>query len=76
MVITKLAAENLSYLYWKNYNVPTISLRYFSVYGPRQRPDMAINRFVSSILNGDKITVYGDWKQTRDFTYVGDAVRI
>ncbi len=72
--VTKLAAENLSYLYWKNYNVPTISLRYFSVYGPRQRPDMAINRFVSSILNGDKITVYGDGKQTRDFTYVGDAV--
>ena len=72
--VTKLAAENLCYLYWKNYNVPTISLRYFTVYGPRQRPDMAINKFISSILNEDEITIYGNGKQTRDFTYVDDAV--
>jgi nucleoside-diphosphate-sugar epimerase len=73
--VTKLAAENLCYLYWKNYNIPTISLRYFTVYGPRQRPDMAINKFFSSILNGDEIIVYGDGEQRRDFTFVDDAVR-
>ena len=72
--VTKLAAENLCYLYWKNYNIPTISLRYFTVYGPRQRPDMAINKFFRSILNGDEIIVYGDGEQRRDFTFVDDAV--
>jgi nucleoside-diphosphate-sugar epimerase len=72
--VTKLAGENLCYLYWKNYGVPTISLRYFTVYGPRQRPDMAIHKFVKAILNGDEITVFGDGTQTRDFTYVDDVV--
>jgi nucleoside-diphosphate-sugar epimerase len=72
--VTKLAGENLCYLYWKNYNVPTVSLRYFTVYGPRQRPDMAIHKFVKAILNGDEITVFGDGTQTRDFTFVDDAV--
>ena len=72
--VTKLAGENLCYLYWKNYDVPTVSLRYFTVYGPRQRPDMAIHKFVKAILNGDEITVFGDGTQTRDFTYVDDAV--
>ncbi|MCK4736820.1 MAG: NAD-dependent epimerase/dehydratase family protein [Methanophagales archaeon] len=72
--VTKLAGENLCYLYWKNYKVPTVSLRYFTVYGPRQRPDMAIHKFVKAILNGDEITVFGDGTQTRDFTYVDDAV--
>jgi len=72
--VTKLAGENLCYLYWKNYNVPTVSLRYFTVYGPRQRPDMAIHKFVKAILKGDEITVFGDGTQTRDFTYVNDAV--
>ena len=72
--VTKLAGENLCYLYWKNYNVPTVSLRYFTVYGPRQRPDMAIHKFVKAIFNGDKIPVFGDGTQTRDFTYVDDAV--
>jgi nucleoside-diphosphate-sugar epimerase len=72
--VTKLAAENLCYLYWKNYNIPTISLRYFTVYGPRQRPDMAINKFFSSILKGDEIIVYGDGTQRRDFTFIDDAV--
>jgi UDP-glucose 4-epimerase len=72
--VTKLAAENLCTLYYKNYGVPTVSLRYFTVYGPRQRPDMGINRFVSSILNNKKITIYGDGSQTRDFTFIDDVV--
>ena len=72
--VTKLAAEHLCYLYWKNYGVPTISLRYFTVYGPRQRPDMGINKFVRAVMNGEAITVYGDGTQTRDFTYIDDVV--
>jgi nucleoside-diphosphate-sugar epimerase len=72
--VSKLAAEYLCYLYSKNYNLPTVSLRYFTVYGPRQRPDMAINIFVSAILKGEPITVYGDGSQTRDFTYINDIV--
>ena len=72
--VTKLAAENLCYLYCTNYGVPTVSLRYFTVYGPRQRPDMAIHKFVRAILNGEAITVFGDGTQTRDFTYVADIV--
>jgi UDP-glucose 4-epimerase len=72
--VTKLAGENLCYLYWKNYNVPTVSLRYFTVYGPRQRPDMAIHKFVNAILEENEITVFGDGTQTRDFTYVDDAI--
>ncbi len=72
--VTKLAGENLCYLYWKNYGVPTVSLRYFTVYGPRQRPDMAIHKFVRALLKGDEITIFGDGNQTRDFTFVDDAV--
>ncbi len=72
--VSKLAAEHLCYLYWKNHGVPTISLRYFTVYGPRQRPDMGINKFVNAVLRGETITVYGDGRQTRDFTYIDDAV--
>lgn len=72
--VTKLAAENLCYLYHKNYGVPAVSLRYFTVYGPRQRPDMAIHLFVKAILNDEEITVYGDGNQTRDFTFVDDVV--
>ena len=72
--VTKLAGENLCYLYWKNYNVPTVSLRYFTVYGPRQRPDMAIHKFVRAIINEEEIAVFGDGTQTRDFTFVDDAV--
>lgn len=72
--VTKLAAENLCYLYYRNHHVPVMSLRYFTVYGPRQRPDMAINRFVRAVLNGEEITVYGDGEQTRDFTYVSDVI--
>jgi nucleoside-diphosphate-sugar epimerase len=72
--VTKLAAENLCYLYWKNYGVPTISLRYFTVYGPRQRPDMAIHRFVHAILSERAIPIYGDGEQLRDFTFIDDVI--
>ena len=72
--VTKLAAENLVYLYWKNYGLPTISLRYFTVYGPRQRPDMAIIRFLKTLLTDEYAVIYGDGNQTRDFTYISDVV--
>jgi nucleoside-diphosphate-sugar epimerase len=72
--VTKLAAENLCYLYWKNYGVPVVSLRYFTVYGPRQRPDMAINKFVNAILNENEIQIYGDGQQLRDFTFINDVI--
>ncbi len=72
--VTKLAAEQLCYLYFVNYGVPTTSVRYFTVYGPRQRPDMAFNRFIKAALIGQPITLFGDGEQTRDFTYVSDAV--
>lgn len=72
--VTKLAAEHLVQLYWRNYGVPAVSLRYFTVYGPRQRPDMAFHRFIRWALAGEPIQVYGDGEQTRDFTFVDDAV--
>ena len=72
--VTKLAAEQLCYLYYVNHDVPTTSVRYFTVYGPRQRPDMAFHRFLKAALRGDPITLYGDGEQTRDFTFVTDAV--
>jgi nucleoside-diphosphate-sugar epimerase len=72
--VTKLAAEQLCYLYFANHGVPTAALRYFTVYGPRQRPDMAFHRFIRAALEGKPITLYGDGEQTRDFTYVADAV--
>ena len=72
--VTKLAAEQLCYLYFVNHGVPTTSLRYFTVYGPRQRPDMAFHRFIKASLEGTPITLYGDGEQTRDFTFVADAV--
>ena len=72
--VTKLAAEQLCYLYHVNYQVPTTSVRYFTVYGPRQRPDMAFNKFIKAALAGQPITLFGDGEQTRDFTYVSDAV--
>jgi nucleoside-diphosphate-sugar epimerase len=73
--VTKLAAEQLCVLYHVNFGVPAVSLRYFTVYGPRQRPDMAFHRFLRAAIAGDPITLYGDGTQTRDFTYVADAVR-
>ena len=72
--VTKLAAEQLCYLYYVNYGVPTVSLRYFTVYGPRQRPDMGFHKFLRATLHGEPITLYGDGEQTRDFTFVADAV--
>ena len=73
--VTKLAAEQLCYLYFFNYKVPAVSLRYFTVYGPRQRPDMGFNRFFTAILDGKPLIQYGDGLQTRDFTYVDDAAK-
>jgi len=72
--VTKLAAEHLCLLYWRNYGLPAVCLRYFSVYGPRQRPDMAFYRFIRAMLEEQEIVVYGDGEQTRDFTYVDDVV--
>jgi nucleoside-diphosphate-sugar epimerase len=72
--VTKLAAEQLGYLYHVNYAVPAVAMRYFTVYGPRQRPDMAFNRFIRAALKNEPITLYGDGGQTRDFTFVADAV--
>ena len=72
--VTKLAAEHLTTLYAENYGLPTVSLRYFTVYGPRQRPDMAFNRFISLAKQGQPLPVYGDGSQIREFTYVDDIV--
>jgi nucleoside-diphosphate-sugar epimerase len=72
--VTKMAAEQLGYLYHVNYGVPTAAMRYFTVYGPRQRPDMAFHRFLRAVLKDEPITLYGDGEQTRDFTFVSDAV--
>jgi nucleoside-diphosphate-sugar epimerase len=72
--VSKLAAEQLCYLYHVNYGLPTVSLRYFTVYGPRQRPDMGFHRFLRATLRGEPISLYGDGEQTRDFTFVADAV--
>jgi nucleoside-diphosphate-sugar epimerase len=71
--VTKLAAEHLCTLY-SNLGVPTVSLRYFTVYGPRQRPDMAFTRFIRALLSGEEIRIHGDGEQTRDFTHVRDIV--
>jgi UDP-glucose 4-epimerase len=72
--VSKLAAEQLCYLYYANFGVPTVALRYFTVYGPRQRPDMGFHKFLRAAIRGEPITVYGDGEQTRDFTFVHDAV--
>jgi UDP-glucose 4-epimerase len=72
--VSKLAAEQLCYLYHVNHGLPTVSLRYFTVYGPRQRPDMGFHIFLRAAVLGTPITVYGDGEQTRDFTFVTDAV--
>jgi len=72
--VTKLAAEQLCNLYHENYRVPAVSLRYFTVYGPRQRPDMGFHKFLRATIRAEPIRLYGDGEQTRDFTYVHDAV--
>jgi UDP-glucose 4-epimerase len=71
--VTKLAAEQLCHLYHVNHQVPTVALRYFTVYGPRQRPDMGFHRFFRAIREGRPVVQYGDGLQTRDFTFVADA---
>lgn len=72
--ITKLAGERLCLLYYKNFGVPVSVLRYFTVYGPRQRPDMAFHKFFKSILKNEAISIYGDGQQTRDFTFIQDCI--
>lgn len=72
--VTKLAAEHLTKLYATEFQVPTVSLRYFTVYGPRQRPDMAFHRFIRAALSGEPLTIYGDGEQSRDFTFIDDIV--
>lgn len=72
--VTKLAAEHLCELYRTTSGVPTVSLRLFTVYGPRQRPDMAFSRLVDAALAGRSFELYGDGEQSRDFTYVADVV--
>ncbi len=72
---TKLAAEDLVHLYVQSYGLHATVLRYFTVYGPRQRPDMAIYKFIRAILAGETVVLYGDGEERRDFTYVGDAVK-
>jgi nucleoside-diphosphate-sugar epimerase len=72
--VTKLAGEQLCHLYHVNYRVPTVALRYFTVYGPRQRPDMGFRLFLSAAMRGEPLRQYGDGRQTRDFTFVDDVV--
>ena len=72
--VTKLAAEHLCTAYAHNHGLPTIALRYFSVYGPRQRPDMAHHRLIEAALTGEPFPLYGDGSQIRDFTFVRDVV--
>jgi nucleoside-diphosphate-sugar epimerase len=72
--VTKLAGEHLVELYRHNFGVPAVSLRYFTVYGPRQRPDMGFHRFIDATLDGRAIEMYGDGLQTRDFTFIDDIV--
>ena len=72
--VTKLAGEHLCQLYHANFGIPIVALRYFTVYGPRQRPDMAFHRFCKAIIHSQPIHVFDDGTQTRDFTYVTDVV--
>jgi nucleoside-diphosphate-sugar epimerase len=72
--VTKLAAEHLCHLYHRNHGLHAVSLRFFTVYGPRQRPDMAFHKFLKACRDGTEIEIYGDGEQTRDFTYVDDIV--
>ena len=72
--MTKLAAEHLTFVYMRNFGIPATSLRYFTVYGPRQRPDMAFCRFMEALVDGSEIEIFGDGEQTREFTFVSDAV--
>ena len=72
--VSKLAAEHYCRVFYEVYGLPTTSLRYFTVYGPRMRPDLAISIFTKKMLANEPITVFGDGEQTRDFTYIEDIV--
>jgi len=72
--VTKLAGEHLCRLYEKSFGIPIVVLRFFTVYGPRQRPDMAFHTFIKQLLTHQPLTVFGDGNQSRDFTYVEDCV--
>ena len=72
--ITKLSGEHLCHVYQKSHQVPVVITRFFTVYGPRQRPDMAFHRFIKQILNEETLTIFGDGTQSRDFTYISDCV--
>jgi nucleoside-diphosphate-sugar epimerase len=72
--VTKVATEHLAQVYWRNFAVPSVCLRYFTVYGPRQRPDMGFHKLLKRALMDEPFEVYGDGEQTRDFTFVADAV--
>lgn len=72
--VTKLAGEHLVFSYHRNFGLPAVALRFFTVFGPRQRPDMAFQRIIEAALSGEKFTLFGDGKQVRDFTYVADIV--
>jgi len=73
--VSKLAAEQLCFLYFKSFGVPAVSLRFFTVYGPAQRPDMAFHKFFKAMAEDREFIVFGDGRQTRDFTFVADIVR-
>lgn len=73
--VSKLAAEHYCRVFYEVYGLPTVSLRYFTVYGPRMRPDLAISIFTRKMLSNEPIIIYGDGEQTRDFTYIDDIVR-
>jgi len=72
--VTEVAVDHLARIYWRNFGVPTVCLRYFTVYGPRQRPDMAFNRLIRQAIAEEDFEIFGDGNQTRDFTFVSDAV--
>lgn len=72
--VTKLAGENLCHLYARNFGIPTVILRYFTVFGPWQRPDMLIHRLLRSCVDGSQVRIFGDGSQRRDFTFVEDIV--
>ncbi|AIE59408.1 NAD-dependent epimerase/dehydratase family protein [Bacillus methanolicus] len=73
--ITKLAGEHLCRVYEKYFGLPVVILRFFTVYGPRQRPDMAFHRFIRQLLKNEPVTIFGDGKQSRDFTFISDCAR-
>jgi len=72
--VSKLCGENYANLYFKEYNLPITSLRFYTVYGPRSRPDMAINKFFTLMLQNKEILIYGNGTQKRDFTYISDII--